>query len=194
MEAETRAHVQKPQLGLNTATTATSHVPLGGSDRGRFCTPGCRAGLGSRFHQEFQSHGGGEEKEAAAAGEEAGRGGAPQRAGRAGQGARGPGGERSRRRGRRWRPRPPTEGPPSWWDGGGKPWQREARARSQGRGANAAGGDREGAARGEGRGLGAAQGRWEPSPRDLILRFWAGGWRCRERQPVVTGRAPPPVA
>lgn len=40
--------------------------------------------------------------------------------------------------------------------GGGKAWQREARARSQGRGANAAGGDREGAARGEGRGLGAA--------------------------------------
>ena len=33
MEAETRAHVQKPQLGLNTATTATSHVPLGGRAR-----------------------------------------------------------------------------------------------------------------------------------------------------------------
>ena len=47
-------------------------------------------------------------------------------------------------------------GPPSGWGGGGKAWQREARARSQGRGASAAGGDREGAARGEGRGLGAA--------------------------------------
>lgn len=34
MEAETRVHVQTPQLGLNTATTDTSHVLLGGSALG----------------------------------------------------------------------------------------------------------------------------------------------------------------
>ena len=95
--------------GRNTCTRANtparskqrhdSHQPhaprrqrAGDAQPAGFCTPGCRAGLGSRFHQEFQSHGGWEVEEAAAAGVEAGRGGAPQRAGRAGPGARGPGG------------------------------------------------------------------------------------------------------
>lgn len=81
--------------GRNTCTRAStpagsehrhdSHEPhaprrqrAGDAQPAGFCTPGCRAGLGSRFHQEFQSHGWWEEEEAAAAGEEAGRGGAPQ--------------------------------------------------------------------------------------------------------------------
>lgn len=70
MQKHTHVHVQTPQLGLDTAATPLSHLPpRPGCTPRRLLRARVRAGRGSRFHQEFQSHRGWEEEEAAAAGE-----------------------------------------------------------------------------------------------------------------------------
>lgn len=188
-------NVQTPsQLQAKTpATTDTSHVPSAAARWGRFCTPRLQGGLGSRFHRSSQSHGGGRKGPPQGGGGE--RRGAPESWESRGKGP-GAGWAEVAGMGRRWRlPGPHSRGRPAGGVGG-KAWQREARARSQGRGARAAGRGPRGAARGRGGSRCSsagcagtpAQGRWEPSPRDLDLMLLGRRLRCRERQPVVTGR------
>lgn len=100
MEAETRVHVQAPQLGLNTATTAMSHMPLGGSAPGThspraFARPAAGRAWGVGSTRNSRATGGGRRRKPPPQGRRRGEEGRPREQGEQGQG---PGGRVDRGR------------------------------------------------------------------------------------------------